>query len=85
MMALMFVMAHMAPNWELSRRGRARNLELVDLLASPQVITEAACARVCNHGPILSGIFGRILFMLSEISIAMWDQPCLTNTPSTFH
>ena len=41
MMALMFIMALMATNWELfkskSKSEKATNLELLDLLASPQV------------------------------------------------
>ena len=42
MMALMFIMALMATNWELfnkskSKSEKARNPSLLDLLASPQV------------------------------------------------
>ena len=39
MMALMFIMALMATNWELFKKSKSekRNLELLDLLASPQV------------------------------------------------
>ena len=41
MMALMFIMSLMATNWELfkSKSKSKRNLELLDLLASPQVKT----------------------------------------------
>ena len=44
MMALMFIMALMATNWELFKKSKSKsekiNLELLDLLASPQVIKE---------------------------------------------
>ena len=44
MMALMFIMALMATNWELFNKSKSksekRNLVLLDLLASPQVIRE---------------------------------------------
>ena len=40
-MALMFIMALMATNWELFKKSKSKsekiNLELLDLLASPQV------------------------------------------------
>ena len=41
MMALVFIMALMATNWELFKKSKSKsekiNLELLDLLASPQV------------------------------------------------
>ena len=45
MMALMFIMALMATNWELfkSKSEKATNLELLDLLASPQVKMTKIC------------------------------------------
>ena len=40
MMALMFIMALMAPNWELFKSEKATNASLLDLLALPQVKRE---------------------------------------------
>ena len=50
MMALMFIMALMATNWELFNKSKSksekRNLVLLDLLASPQVITRAVVKKL---------------------------------------
>ena len=61
MMALMFIMALMATNWELFKKSKSEkiNLELLDLLASPQVKIRRHKQACCIIPFIRSGCVSR--------------------------
>ena len=79
MMALMFIMALMATNWELfkSKSEKATNLELLDLLASPQVKRPRKC-REATKRENLPSVFNRSFSSFCpcpEYEIGYWHTP----------